>query len=307
MKRARGPNARAWFDGRSFNARSRELEKDARLNFDFYSGSSEEVFKEMDAPQPDPKLTATLEASIDSIAEQKRCEDIGREVLKNAEAPELAGPRASINSQPIVSVGDQHTMNRTLLEKPFAPEEISRREYDGLDYIEAPLIIQRLNEAFNAEWAFEIQEHTILENEVIVLGKLTAQGVAKTQFGAKQITRRKDDKKEVSLGDDLKAAATDSLKKCATLFGVALHLYLDEPAHETTVAAAPKPPTHGNGDGRVTARQLSAIFGIGKEKGWSNKDTREFAKSMFGKLPDFLTMREASAMIDHLKAGSHAN
>ncbi len=194
-------------------------------------------------------------------------------------------------------------MNRDLLEKPFPREQVSRRD-DGLDYIEAPLIIQRLNEAFAAEWAFEIEEHVILENEVVVLGKLTAQGVAKTQFGSKEITRRREDQKEVSIGDDLKAAATDSLKKCATLFGVALQLYLDEPAQETTVAASAKP--NGNGEGRVTAPQLSAIFGIGKGKGWSNKDTREFAKNMFGKLPDFLTRREASALIDHLQAGGRA-
>ena len=44
----------------------------------------------------------------------------------------------------------------------------------------------------------------------------------------------KDDAgKIVSLGDDLKAAATDALKKCATLFGVGLHLYEERRNSET--------------------------------------------------------------------------
>jgi Rad52/22 family double-strand break repair protein len=218
-------------------------------------------------------------------------------------------------------------MNRELLEKPFAADQIKQRKGgfgEVLDYIEGPVVIQRLNEAFQSEWSFRIQEHTILENEVVVLGELTAQGITKTQFGSKDITRAKADGATVSIGDDLKAAATDALKKCSTLFGVGLHLYFETPAAETTVAPAAaiaKPNGNGNGDGRITAPQLSAIFGIAGKKGWSHTQTREFAKNMFGKLPDFLTKREASAMIDHLqreaqglaspkpqtKEGSHGN
>ena len=121
-------------------------------------------------------------------------------------------------------------MNRDLLEKPFTPEQIKRRQGtngDVLDYIEGCAVIQRLNECFDAEWIFEIQEHRVFDDEVVVLGKLTAQGVAKSQFGKSRITRAKKDNAVISLGDDLKAAATDCLKKCATLFGVGLHLYFD--------------------------------------------------------------------------------
>src|SRR5262245_52493011 len=114
--------------------------------------------------------------------------------------------------------------------------------------------------------------------EVVVLGKLTAQGVAKSQFGKSRITRAKKDNAIISLGDDLKAAATDCLKKCATLFGVGLHLYFDVPP----TGANGNGPANGNGNGnshaanghtdtnggdrngapsgRLTAKQLSAIF-----------------------------------------------
>ena len=123
-------------------------------------------------------------------------------------------------------------MNRELLEKPFDPSQIKQRKGsfgDVLDYIEGASIIQRLNEAFNGDWMFEILDHHVYDDEVVVLGKLTAAGISKCQFGKSKITRATKDNSIISLGDDLKAAATDSLKKCATLFGVGLHLYFDMP------------------------------------------------------------------------------
>src|SRR5436309_3341261 len=50
----------------------------------------------------------------------------------------------------------------------------------------------------------------------------------------------------VSLGDDLKAAATDSLKKCATLFGVGLHLYFDQPYNEASSRNGEARPNGGD-------------------------------------------------------------
>src|SRR5215468_1169575 len=174
-------------------------------------------------------------------------------------------------------------MNRDLLEKPFAPEQIKRRQGmngDVLDYIEGCAVIQRLNECFDAEWIFEIQDHRIYDDEVVVLGKLTLQGISKSQFGKSRITRGKKDNSIISLGDDLKAAATDCLKKCATLFGVGLHLYFDAPASDNSNGHANGNGNgHGNGNnhaehrsngtesagsesGRLTAKQLSAIFSL---------------------------------------------
>ena len=59
-------------------------------------------------------------------------------------------------------VQKEKTMNRELLEKPFAPEQIKQR--DGsfgktLDYIGGHAIVQRLNDAFDAKWSSEILKH----------------------------------------------------------------------------------------------------------------------------------------------------
>ena len=213
-------------------------------------------------------------------------------------------------------------MNRELLEKPFSPAQIQQRkglDGDVLDYVAGAAVIQRLNEAFNAEWAFEILDHHIYEKEVVVLGKLTAQGIAKCQFGKSKITRKKETKAEVSIGDDLKAATTDAIKKCATLFGIGLHLYFENGTGEEKSSGAngrrdenPSAASRGNAkpngesqNGRLTAKQLSAIFALAKVKDWSNKDVRDFTHEMFGKMPDFLTKKEASAVIQHLQGGEH--
>jgi hypothetical protein len=49
-------------------------------------------------------------------------------------------------------------MNHALLEKPFAPAQIrQRKERNGvLDYVEGHSVIQRLNEALEGAWSFEI-------------------------------------------------------------------------------------------------------------------------------------------------------
>jgi recombination DNA repair RAD52 pathway protein len=112
---------------------------------------------------------------------------------------------------------------REVLEKPFPAEVIKQR--DGsygrkLDYVEGHAVIQRLTESFDGEWSFEVQSYQVFEEEVVVLGKLVTNGIVKSQFGSSSITRAKETGKPVSIGDDIKAAATDALKKCATLMGV---------------------------------------------------------------------------------------
>jgi hypothetical protein len=75
-----------------------------------------------------------------------------------------------------------------------------------------------------------LTNHEILKetDEVIVIGQLNAGGIVKSQFGSSRITRAKETGDIISLADDLKAAATDALKKAATLLGVGLHLYRNE-------------------------------------------------------------------------------
>jgi hypothetical protein len=202
-------------------------------------------------------------------------------------------------------------MNRELLEKPFGPAQIKQREGsfgNTLDYVEAHAVIQRLNDAFEGNWSFEIIKHEILEEEVVVLGKLAAEGLAKMQFGNSRITKVKKDGTLVSMGDDFKAAATDSMKKCATLLGVGLHLYGENSKAGTSPKKNPgqhekitlKGTFNSEDPTRLTNKLLATIFSIGKSKGLSNKDIKAKAIEVFNKQPEFLTKREASTLIKEL-------
>ena len=218
-------------------------------------------------------------------------------------------------------------MNRTLLEKPFEPNQIKQRQGSFghiLDYVEGPVITARLNDAFEANWTFEITNHWILKetDEVIVLGKLTAENVTKMAFGSKEITRNKDTKAIMSIGDDLKSASTDALKKAASLFGVGLYLYSEnrsngidgknpkdqgtgnsgsESKNQPTGAQTQPPKTDGNG-GRLTNKQLAMIFALGKSKGLQSSDVKAKSLSTFNKNVNFLSKEEASTFIQTLQS-----
>ena len=218
-------------------------------------------------------------------------------------------------------------MKRDILEKPFDQAQVKQRvgTYGNiLDYIEGHSVIQRLNEAFDGVWSFEILRHEILEDkdEVLVLGKLTADEVVKCQFGASKITRAKDSREIISLADDLKAAGTDSLKKCATMLGVGLYLYNgDKSLHDrngesgtpkseppqtpgTKGGDSGKPGNGGNGDARITNKQINYVVNLGRSLGLNSKDLDQESVKIFGVKMAYLTIKNASAFIDSLKSRS---
>jgi len=103
------------------------------------------------------------------------------------------------------------------------------------DYVSVGYIQKALNLMFGWDWDFEVTEQivNIDAKEVICKGKLTVRivregetrTITKTQFGNKDIMFRKDGNIPLSIGNDLKAAASDALKKCASMLGIAQDVY----------------------------------------------------------------------------------
>ncbi len=203
-------------------------------------------------------------------------------------------------------------MNREILEKPFGPGQIKQREGNFgkmLDYIEGYSVIQRLNDAFEAKWSFSILKHEILKDtdEVVVLGELTAGDIVKTQFGSSRITRAKETGVIISLSDDLKAAATDSIKKCATLLGVGLSLYnCEKPGRQNNGANGGKRHSgnggNGNGNGRLTSKQYEYILRLHNELGKSRSALDTHCLEAFGTVVQHLSKPDASSLIENLLA-----
>jgi len=205
-------------------------------------------------------------------------------------------------------------MNRDLLEHPFDPGQIRQRQGpfgNVLDYIEGHAVIQRLNDALDGAWSFEVVEHKVLEEigEVLVLGRLATGGIVKTQFGSSAITRAKETGETVSLADDLKAAATDALKKCATQLGVGLYLYANGKDHAGgTLPTARKPPAKGfkpkavGGGGRLSPKQHTYILRLIGAAGIARSDFDRQCVERFGAGLDHLSRADASQVIDQLAA-----
>lgn len=213
-------------------------------------------------------------------------------------------------------------MNKTILQKPFPRELIRERPGQNgktLCYIETWAVIQRLNEGCDS-WDFTIDKHELLEGEVIVLGRLVADGVTKSAFGGSNITTDRSGA-VVSIADDLKAAASDSLKKCASLLGVGLELYAGQGSQPQTHTSANTGYNQNNGNGatrnaqqpltdvgdRATVRQLSAIHAASRKRGMNKDRLAAYVAEHVGKADlSHLSRSDASTLIDSLNSGNGA-
>ena len=102
-------------------------------------------------------------------------------------------------------------------------------------YVEVGYVIKVLNIMFGWDWDFEVLKDNMdlvlmgTADEVCVLGQLTVKSggrtITKTQWGNKDVILTKKDRKPLSIGNDLKAASSDALKKCASMLGIAADIY----------------------------------------------------------------------------------
>jgi len=106
-------------------------------------------------------------------------------------------------------------------------------------YVSGTYVQKVLNLMFGWAWDFEIVSEIIQDGEAIVKGRLTVntggQKIIKTQYGNKKIMKKRNTGEALSLGNDLKAAATDALKKCAAQLGIAQDVYAPDEFTEVEV------------------------------------------------------------------------
>ncbi len=199
-------------------------------------------------------------------------------------------------------------MNREILCRAFPREAIRTRPGQHgktVSYVDVAAVITRLNEGCDA-WSFEVVSYKVEADEVIVLGKLVADGQTKMHFGGSSVTVDQEGR-AVSIADDLKAGASDALKKCASLFGVALEMYGGAPAVNGDLrprerARAPEP------DDRITSRQLAAIQTLCRKKSVDREELHALVSKKTGKSAvQFLTRAEASSVLDELGLANGAS
>lgn len=133
-------------------------------------------------------------------------------------------------------------MSSDLYGRLAAPFDVTFHDNRGgasFDYVTGEQVTTRLNEELGfMNWSFRVLEHGIHAeaDECWVLGELAVTGnegrttVVRQQFGSQKLKRSKASGTPLDIGFDLKGAATDCLKKCASLVGVGLYLYEKEAA-----------------------------------------------------------------------------
>lgn len=167
-----------------------------------------------------------------------------------------------------------------------------RKPGTTIDYLTGEQIVTRLNEELGWDgWAFEIVDHGYhLDSDAVwVKGRLTAGGKVKEQFGGQAHNRNKQGQ-IIDVGNDLKGAATDALKKCATLIGVGLYM-----AEKEGGIAAPSEPT-------APPAQRKTFWEVTREMGYRDEDVTSLSKQMFdGKEPRALGTEQRKKLVLELE------
>lgn len=119
-----------------------------------------------------------------------------------------------------------------LLLKRTPSQYVKKRPAKGggtWDYVSGGYVRKVLNLMFGWDWDFEVVSEQVAGGQVIVKGRLTCRvngrSIVKMQYGCKEIMYKRGTTDPLNLGNDFKAAATDSLKKCAAEIGVAADVY----------------------------------------------------------------------------------
>lgn len=151
--------------------------------------------------------------------------------------------------------------SKAIIEAPIPKSAIKTRKSGfgkDLSYISGSTVIDLLNKAFDYKWSFTVLEEKMVKSEpkqnwktkelepqppyIQILGRLEVpeMGIAKEQFGTKILLGGASEQEGAA-----KSAATDSMKKCATLLGIGLELYEEDtiPAEPVKAKAAPVQPT----------------------------------------------------------------
>ncbi len=127
-------------------------------------------------------------------------------------------------------------------------EKIKSRPAKGggtWDYVSGSYVTQVLNSLFGFDWSFTIDTSmeealkTASTGTVVVKGTLRVKigevYVTKEQYGRKEVAFKKGTNEPLDFGNDLKAAATDAKKKCASELGLFADVYSQEDFFEAEI------------------------------------------------------------------------
>ena len=205
-----------------------------------------------------------------------------------------------------------------LLKRRTPSRDIKIRKVRGghmAPYLTGSWFIAQANDLFAHCWSFEIHEQGIDSKHAWVRGSVTVttpdkvveiehpdgtverrrtegMTITKYQYGGHDISKDSDTKEDIDKGDSLKSAATDCLKKCLTLFGIAADVYGSKEEKKLRMAEAKVE--------QERETKFRAIYNVGSEMGWDEARVKEWVASTQKKpLEQFVSEKE---LLNVLKA-----
>lgn len=194
---------------------------------------------------------------------------------------------------------------QTAQDKLAAPFAVTHKK-NGMDYLTGEQVTSRLNEVLGWNgWSFRVLEHGYNEqaDEIWCLSELTvwqdSTPIVRQQLGSQKPNRRSTTKEILDLGFDLKGAATDALKKCASLIGVGLYLHEKDagtqnaaPAKSAAPASRQTPPPAPL---KVEATKPT-FWETMTSNGFTQEQVSKRSLEMFKREPDDLSLKEKNQL-----------
>ena len=150
-------------------------------------------------------------------------------------------------------------------------------------------LLSLLDQATDRKWSFSVEDHLVINGEVIVLGKLACDDIFRVAFGGCP------SEGPGPLHEKLQAASMDSLVRCSALMGI---------VQEQQEALPANKPDNGNGShekARITRKQLDYAYMLGRDLGLSRDQLADRCLQTFQKKPEYLDRTEASTLIETMK------
>ncbi len=143
-----------------------------------------------------------------------------------------------------------------VITRPLAKGQIKQRPGKGgvksFNYISTAHVIELLNEAFSHHWNTRIIS-SVVHGDTAVVGLELAVPDENGQYIVKQQFGSCDMNKGMGPGEAFKGAASDAIKKCATLLGLGLELYQDEDTPSNSGPRLPQTVSRPTSSGKLSA------------------------------------------------------
>jgi len=178
-----------------------------------------------------------------------------------------------------------------------------------VDYVPGWWFIKAANAIFQYNWSFYVDREFVGENQIWVKGhtevvipgntvieefpdgrKITTIHpefkIVKSQYGGSDIKRSKEGNKVIDIGDDLKSAGTDCMKKCLTQSGFCSDIYGPREMKEV---------------GKANSEQLDTLYKVGEKANMTREEVIEFAIKEFDGRPENLRDKEVVILLGKLR------